>query len=265
MADPEKDPGATTRPHSNSHSSRGESATTTTDVEGPKPASAPATGTPAEKSSTERERVQLEKANTRLSAAEEKKADDIDALYAHLPPHEAEILKRQVVTPDVKSGVLTLYRYSSRNDLIIIVVSALAAIASGAALPLMTVLFGSLQGTFQDYFMPGTSMTYDDFMDEIIKLILYFVYLAIGEFVSLTGPALALSLKRLRRFFIFRPPTAHILIRRLFRRSAFTLRRSGLSVSLTFFLPLAQSVLCFILAAHLYPLQPGKVHARRSY
>lgn len=202
MADPEKDLGATTRPHSNSHSSRGESATTT-DVEGPKPTSAPATGTPAEKSSTERERVQLEKANTRLSAAEEKKADDIDALYAHLPPHEAEILKRQVVTPDVKSGVLTLYRYSSRNDLIIIVVSALAAIASGAALPLMTVLFGSLQGTFQDYFVPGTSMTYDDFMDEIIKLILYFVYLAIGEFVSLTG--LCAFTRALRAFLYLKP------------------------------------------------------------
>src|SRR5690606_3884909 len=102
-----------------------------------------------------------------------------------LPPHEAEILKRQVATPDVKAGVAALYRYSSSTDLAIMAVSALAAIASGAALPLMTVLFGSLQGTFQDYFTPNGGMTYDDFMDEIVKLILYFVYLAIGEFVSL--------------------------------------------------------------------------------
>ncbi|MBE3110567.1 MAG: hypothetical protein IMZ46_08660 [Acidobacteria bacterium] len=172
--DPEKAAGAP-RPHSNSASSRGDSATATT----------PAAETPAEKSSTERERVELKRADTRLS--QKKPADDnLEDLYAHLPPDEAEVLRRQVETPTVKAGVLTLYRYSSRNDLIIIAVSAIAAIASGAALPLMTVLFGSLQGTFQDYFIPGSTMTYDSFMDEILTLIMYFIYLAIGEFVSAT-------------------------------------------------------------------------------
>jgi ATP-binding cassette subfamily B (MDR/TAP) protein 1 len=125
-------------------------------------------------------------ADTRVDADPPKKSDDPDDAYAHLPPHEAEILKRQVFTPDVKTGVLTLYRYSSTTDLLIRAAESRAAIAAGAALPLMTVLFGSLQGTFQEYFTPGTGMTYDDFMDEIVKLILYFVYLAIGEFVSET-------------------------------------------------------------------------------
>lgn len=160
------------------------SAATATDT--PKPA-APAASTPAEKSSSEQPRPDLEKADTRLSR--DKRADDADNtddLYAHLPQHEADVLRRQVATPEVRTGVLTLYRYTSRNDLLVIIVSAITAIASGAALPLMTVLFGNLQGTFQDYFMPGTDMTYDDFLDEIVKLILYFVYLAIGEFVS--GP-----------------------------------------------------------------------------
>lgn len=173
--DPEK--GGAPRP--SSPSSRASAATATS---APKPV--PATSsTPAEKSSSDQPRPDLEKADTRLSRD---KPPDQDDLYAHLPPHEADVLRRQVATPDVKSGVLTLYRYSSRNDLLVIFVSAVTAIASGAALPLMTVLFGNLQGTFQDYFVPGTDMTYDDFMDEIVKLILYFVYLAIGEFVS--GP-----------------------------------------------------------------------------
>ncbi|CAI4217577.1 unnamed protein product [Parascedosporium putredinis] len=186
--DPEK--GVEPKPSSTSRSSRDGS--TTTDVnppskkhsgEGEKDAiESPAAG----KTSAERQRpsskqgVDLKKVDTRLV---DKKEDNPDDVYAHLPPHEAEILKRQVVTPDVKAGIAALYRYSSTADLAIMAVSALAAIASGAALPLMTVLFGSLQGTFQDYFTPGTAMTYDDFMDEIVKLILYFVYLAIGEFI----------------------------------------------------------------------------------
>lgn len=183
MADPEK---AAEPRRSTSASSR-------TDVDAPKPAPAPST--PAEKSSSERDRVDLTKADTRLS--QQPPADQtLDDLYAHLPPREADILKRQVETPTVSAGVAALYRYSSRNDIIVIVVSAVAAIASGAALPLMTVLFGNLQGTFQDYFVPGSSMTYDDFMDEIVTLILYFIYLAIGEFVSATRFCAASGVRR---------------------------------------------------------------------
>lgn len=104
--------------------------------------------------------------------------------FAHLPEREAKILKDQVYTADVKVGLATLYRYASRNDLLIIFVAAVCAIASGAALPLMTVIFGNLQGTFQDYFTPGGSLTYDEFVDEMSRLVLYFVYLGIGEFVT---------------------------------------------------------------------------------
>jgi ATP-binding cassette subfamily B (MDR/TAP) protein 1 len=104
--------------------------------------------------------------------------------YAHLPEREAKILKDQVYTPDVKVGIATLYRYSSRNDILIMVVSAICAIASGAALPLMTVVFGNLQGTFQSYFTPNSSMSYDDFVGELSRLVLYFVYLGIAEFVT---------------------------------------------------------------------------------
>jgi ATP-binding cassette, subfamily B (MDR/TAP), member 1 len=101
--------------------------------------------------------------------------------FKHLPPNEAEILRRQVFTPEVKAGLAALYRYASVNDIIIIVVSAIAAIASGAALPLMTVIFGNLQGSFQNYFQG--LLSYDNFLHEMTTLVLYFVYLAIGEFV----------------------------------------------------------------------------------
>ena len=59
--------------------------------------------------------------------------------YAHLPPHEKEIVKRQLDIPKVKVTFKTLYRYATRVDLIIIVVSSICAIAGGAVMPLMTV------------------------------------------------------------------------------------------------------------------------------
>ena len=120
----------------------------------------------------------LEKADSKVVQPSDPANDDP---YAHLSEQEASILKRQVLTPEMKAGVATLYRYSSRNDLLIMAISAVCSIAGGAALPLMTVVFGNLQGTFEDYFKQQIS--YDDFIDAMVNLILYFIYLAIGEFV----------------------------------------------------------------------------------
>lgn len=69
-------------------------------------------------------------------------------IYSHLPPAEAAILKRQVETPESPSGWKTLYRYSTTNDILIMIASAICSIAAGAALPLMTVIFGGLAGDF---------------------------------------------------------------------------------------------------------------------
>lgn len=66
---------------------------------------------------------------------------DDEAAYAHLPPHEREIVKRQLHIPSVTVTYKNLFRYATRNDLIIIYVSALCAIIGGAVTPLMTVSF----------------------------------------------------------------------------------------------------------------------------
>ncbi|KAF2970460.1 hypothetical protein GQX73_g3168 [Xylaria multiplex] len=105
-----------------------------------------------------------------------------DDPFQHLPENEATILRRQVTTPEVKTGFATLYRYATRNDLLIIFVSSIAAIGAGAALPIMTVIFGKLQGTFQGYFQGQVSRS--DFSGQLNSLVLNFVYLAIGEFVA---------------------------------------------------------------------------------
>lgn len=133
-------------------------------------------------SSGKQQKVDLAKADSKVLKPPVASSADSEDDYKHLPPAHAEILKRQVDTPNIKVGFATLYRYASRNDIIILVVSLISAVAAGVALPLMTIIFGSLQGIFQDRLLGLT--TYDDFMQKMTNLVLYFVYLGIGEFVT---------------------------------------------------------------------------------
>ena len=66
-------------------------------------------------------------------------AKEGEEAYAHLPEHEKEIIRRQLELPPIKVTFTTLYRYATRNDLIMIAVSSLGAIIGGAVMPLMTV------------------------------------------------------------------------------------------------------------------------------
>ena len=65
--------------------------------------------------------------------------DNDDALYSHLPEHEKQILKNQLDADEVKVSFFALFRYASRMDILIMFISAICAIAAGAALPLFTV------------------------------------------------------------------------------------------------------------------------------
>lgn len=66
-------------------------------------------------------------------------ATDHDAAFAHLPEQEKQVLKIQLDSPTVKVSFFGLYRYANAWDWVIIFVSAICAIAGGAALPLFTV------------------------------------------------------------------------------------------------------------------------------
>lgn len=57
----------------------------------------------------------------------------------HLSANERDILDRQLTVPPIKVPYTMLYRYASKTDIFIIIVSAVCAIASGAVMPLMTV------------------------------------------------------------------------------------------------------------------------------
>lgn len=107
---------------------------------------------------------------------------DPDALFAHLPEHEKQILKNQLDGPDVKITYFGLFRYASRNDLLIMLVSAFCAIVAGAALPLFTLLFGALADSMRSRALG--EIPYSVFYDDLVEYVLYFIYLGIAEFVT---------------------------------------------------------------------------------
>ncbi|RAQ51322.1 multidrug resistance protein 1 [Aspergillus flavus] len=88
---------------------------------------------------------------------------------------------KPVDLPATKVNYTTLYRYATRNDKIILAIASLAAIIGGALMPLMTVLFGGLAGTFRSFLLGDLSDS--QFTSELARFSLYFLYLAIGEFV----------------------------------------------------------------------------------
>ena len=81
--------------------------------------------------------TKLEKLDSHIVKVPEIKKED--EAYQHLPPHEREIVKRQLDIPTVTVTFRTLYRYATTVDLIIIAISCVCAIAGGAVMPLMTV------------------------------------------------------------------------------------------------------------------------------
>ncbi|KAI0197519.1 multidrug resistance protein [Astrocystis sublimbata] len=106
--------------------------------------------------------------------------EKVDDPFQRIPEHEAAKLRIQIVTPKANSGITALYRYASQNDIIIMIVSALAAIGAGAALPLATIIFGNIQNSFQGFSLGRTSPS--EFIDQVNSLILRFVYLAVAVF-----------------------------------------------------------------------------------
>lgn len=103
--------------------------------------------------------------------------------YAGLSDDQVAVLKRQVETPELTYGFWHIYHYATKLDLVIILVASVASCASGAAMPGMTLIFGGLQGAFQDYLALKT-ITEDEFQRIINRSVLYFVYLAVGSFFA---------------------------------------------------------------------------------
>lgn len=97
---------------------------------------------------------------------------------------ESKALEQQVAIPEVEVDVKSLYRYATRSDMGLIFFSGICAVVGGAALPLMILFYGRLQGTFQD-FSNHAGSPQDAFLAQVNGMVGNFVYLAIVEFATI--------------------------------------------------------------------------------
>ncbi|KAL4777234.1 P-loop containing nucleoside triphosphate hydrolase protein [Aspergillus nidulans var. acristatus] len=96
---------------------------------------------------------------------------------------QKQVLEAQVAMPTPKVGYFRIYSYATGWDLVLLVLGAVCAVGGGAALPLFTVFFGNITSTFRD--VASYAMPYDEFYDTLTKNVFYFLYLGIGEFLTI--------------------------------------------------------------------------------
>ena len=82
------------------------------------------------------------KANGDLQVTEKSSvgAEKIEPLK-QLQSQEREILERQLYVPEASVNYISLYRYASRKDLVVIIFGCICAIIGGALLPMFTVSY----------------------------------------------------------------------------------------------------------------------------
>ncbi|KAF2503341.1 multidrug resistance protein-like protein 1 [Lophium mytilinum] len=103
--------------------------------------------------------------------------------FRKLTEVEQQVVQAQVGAPSVKIGYFALYRYATKFEILIMAISALAAMAGGAAFPLMTLVIGNLAGNFSKFYTDPSSI-HDSVQHTILNLSMFLVYIGIGMLVS---------------------------------------------------------------------------------
>ncbi|BFZ61168.1 hypothetical protein YB2330_002227 [Saitoella coloradoensis] len=99
-----------------------------------------------------------------------------------LSREQREAVLAQSRLPEVTVNYRKLYSLATPFDWLLIIVGTLCSIAAGAALPLMTIVFGGLTNSFSNYFQPGADTS--GFQGTVNHYSLYFLYIAIGVFFT---------------------------------------------------------------------------------
>lgn len=110
---------------------------------------------------------------------EEENSDNSDIT---LNPEHEKILKDQILPAETKASYSQLYQTATKRDWIIMAVGLVFACGAGAAMPLMTIIFGRVVDSFTLFLTH--QMTDDEFSSEINTFSTYFAYLAISTFVA---------------------------------------------------------------------------------
>jgi hypothetical protein len=135
------------------------------------------------------------KKSSRSSSSEGKSVEDKVEFdpYAHFTPAERKILEDQAAVPPLRKVTMgELFRFQTKWEKAFNAAGLLCAIVSGAAQPLMTVVFGSLTTSFTSYFamvLNGSSpevlaRAKADVTAQTNKNALYLLYIGIGIAVT---------------------------------------------------------------------------------
>ncbi|KAJ4259744.1 hypothetical protein NW762_007675 [Fusarium torreyae] len=104
-----------------------------------------------------------------------------------------------------------VYRFADRLDWFLNITSLICSIASGAAMPLMTIVFGQFTGRFSDF--AGGSVDPDDFKDDVNQFVLWFIYLFVGKFVLAYVATTAVTISGIRTTRVLRQRFLEHLLR----------------------------------------------------
>ncbi|CAI7662711.1 unnamed protein product [Penicillium crustosum] len=100
-----------------------------------------------------------------------------------LKEREKEILERQIHTSESNiSRLKLLYTCATTYELFALIISSIAAIVGGALQPISFLFLGGLAQAFKEFFLGTSSGSHLSSL--VARFALYYVYIAIGQFVS---------------------------------------------------------------------------------
>ncbi|KAM0355755.1 hypothetical protein ACHAPU_000141 [Fusarium lateritium] len=104
-----------------------------------------------------------------------------------------------------------VFQFADRLDWFLNITSLLCSIASGATLPLMTIIFGQFTGQFSDY--AGGSVDPDEFQNSVNSFVLWLVYLFVGKLALSYIATTAITISGIRTTRVLRQKFLEHLLR----------------------------------------------------
>ncbi|KAF5020386.1 hypothetical protein F66182_7594 [Fusarium sp. NRRL 66182] len=123
----------------------------------------------------------------------------------------AQTQKDEAEKPAGLGDLWRVFRFADRLDWFLNITSLICSIASGAALPLMTIVFGQFTGRFSDF--AGGSIDPDVFRDDVNSFVLWFIYLFVGKLVLSYVATAAITISGIRTTRVLRQTFLQHLLR----------------------------------------------------
>ncbi|KAK2030382.1 P-loop containing nucleoside triphosphate hydrolase protein [Colletotrichum zoysiae] len=118
---------------------------------------------------------------TNITFQEKSSASEPELILGH---DETNVLQQQIASPTSwDKSARFLLSCTSSLDGTILILSTIAAVVGGAANPFAMLLLGNMGQSFRGFFIGDTAL--EDFNREVNQLSLFYVYLAIVEFVAI--------------------------------------------------------------------------------